>query len=422
MTLANLYERRRQALSAPVGEALEAALAGHDLERDQALVLARVRGVELEALVQVADHLREQQCGHQASYVVNRNVNFTNVCIKRCTFCAFSRDHRLEEAYYLPQHEVLRRIQEAIELGATEVCVQAGLPPKMDGSLYVELTRAIKSHFPTLHLHAFSPEEVLYGAIRSRSSIGEYLQQLKEAGLDSLPGTSAEILDQDLRDKIAPGRITVEQWTEVIEAAHQLGLPTTSTMMFGHLEAPDHWVDHMLYLRELQKRTGGFSEFVPLSFVHQEAPMMTRLEGVRAGATGAEVVLVHALARVLLGAHLRNIQASWVKEGPKLAQILLAAGCNDLGGTLINESISTSAGASFGQLVPPAELRRILRDAGRLPVQRNTLYGVVRRFESEPLRPDALDQVADPEGRFGSFQQLVAAKEHRFVHPLRVLS
>lgn len=396
-----------------MNDALKKALQGRELTVEEALPLAGARGTDLHDLVRVADELRERHCGEVVTYVVNRNINFTNVCIKKCAFCAFSRDHRTEEGYFLPLEEVLRRVEEAVSLGATEVCLQAGLAPKLEGDFYLRLTRSVKERFPWLHIHAFSPEEVLYGAVRSRSSLREYLCELKAAGLDTLPGTSAEILDQPMRDRISPGRITVEQWVEVIKTAHELGLRTTSTMMYGHLEEPRHWVAHLELLRSIQRETGGFTEFVPLSFVHQEAPMYRLLEGVRAGATGAEVLRLHALARLFLGPTFRNIQASWVKEGPRLAQILLQAGCNDLGGTLINESISTSAGASFGQLVPPRELRRLIEDLGRIPAQRSTTYALLEGGETP------LDQVGDPEQRFGSYRQLVTSGRHRFVHPSR---
>ncbi|MBI3929405.1 MAG: 5-amino-6-(D-ribitylamino)uracil--L-tyrosine 4-hydroxyphenyl transferase CofH [Armatimonadetes bacterium] len=420
MSLSELLGREADRIDPCIARLLERALQDEDVEPLEALPLACTTGRELRALVKVADVLRERQCGAVVTYVINRNVNFTNVCIKRCSFCAFSRDYRQEEGYYLPQEEILRRIAEAVSLGATEVCIQAGLPPKMEGTLYVELTRTIRRQFPDLHIHAFSPEEVLYGSIRARVTVREYLEWLQEAGLDSLPGTSAEILDQELRDRIAPGRIRVDQWLEVITNAHDLGIRTTSTMMYGHVEEPRHWVEHLALLRSVQKETGGFTEFVPLSFVHQEAPMTKQdlVPGARPGATGNEVLRMHALARVMLGSHLRNIQASWVKEGPKLAQVLLDAGVNDLGGTLINESISTSAGASFGQLVPPVELRRLIRDAGRVPAQRNTGYGILRTFGEEEERTP-LDEIADPEERFGSFHRLVVSDAHRYVHPSR---
>jgi FO synthase subunit 2 len=274
-----------------------------------------------------------------------------------------------------------------------------------------------------MHLHAFSPEEILYGSTRSGLPIPEYLAELKKAGLGTLPGTSAEVLDQDIRDLIARGRITVEQWIEVITSAHAQGIRTTSTIMYGHVEQPTHWIRHMDLLRRIQKDTGGFTEFVPLSLIHQEAPMYRRglVPGVRQGATGLEVVKMHALARLFLGPLFRNIQCSWVKEGPKLAQILLAAGANDMGGTLINESISTSAGASYGQLVPPAELRRLIRDAGRLPAQRSTTYDLLRVYEVEDAADDSpLDHVENAEARFGSYRMLASSGKFRFLHPTRV--
>src|SRR6266702_6288579 len=281
---------------------LARALDGHEVSVEDGIALTGAEGRDLHALTLVADEMRGRQAGDVVTFVVNRNVNFTNVCIKHCTFCAFSRDHREEEGYLLPAEEVVRRAQEAWDLGATEVCIQAGLPPKLDGRYYIDLCRAIKAVLPDLHLHAFSPEEILYGSVRSGLPIKEYLTELKASGLGTLPGTSAEVLDQDIRDRIARGRITVEQWIEVITTAHALGIRTTSTIMFGHVETPSHWVRHMDLLRSIQKDTGGFTEFVPLSLIHIEAPMWSKklVPGVRPGATGAEVVAMHALARVML--------------------------------------------------------------------------------------------------------------------------
>ena len=392
------------------------ALDGHEVSVEDGIALAGAEVRDLHGLTLVADELRQRQAGDVVTYVVNRNVNFTNVCIKHCTFCAFSRDHREEEGYFLPVAEVVRRAEEAWSLGATEVCIQAGLPPKLDGRYYIDLCRALKRALPDLHLHAFSPEEILYGSVRSGLPVREYLTELKNAGLGTLPGTSAEILDQEVRDVIARGRITVRQWVDVITTAHALGIRTTSTIMYGHVETPAHWVHHLELLRAIQKDTGGFTEFVPLSLIHAEAPMYAKglVPNVRRGASGVEVLRMHALARCYLGASFRNIQASWVKEGPKLAQILLDAGANDLGGTLINESISTSAGAQFGQLVPPAELRRLVRDAGRVPAQRDTVYRILHEYGEgdEPVSP--LDTVGDAETRFGSYRRLIASGEFRF--------
>ena len=403
-------------VSRDVRAILARVLDGAEVSVADADVLAVTTGRDLQALTLVADELRHRHVGDVVTYVVNRNINFTNVCIKHCGFCAFSRDHREEEGYLLPIDEVVRRAREAWDLGAREVCIQAGLPPKLDGRFYIDLTLALKAAVPGLHLHAFSPEEVLYGTVRSGLSIKDYLVELKAAGLGTLPGTSAEILDQPIRDRIARGRITVDQWVEVITTAHALGIRTTSTIMYGHIETPAHWVRHLALLRAIQKDTGGFTEFVPLSLIHSEAPMYAKalVPGVRPGATGVEVIRMHALARVMLGPVLRNIQASWVKEGPKLAQALLDAGANDLGGTLINESISTSAGAQYGQLVGPAELHRWIRDAGRVPAQRDTLYNIVRTYDAGDDPASPLDAIEDAEARFGSYRRLIASGEFRF--------
>src|SRR6058998_776748 len=402
--------------SRDVRRILVGVLDAHELSVDDGISLTAAVGRDLHALALAADELRRRQVGDVVTFVVNRNINFTNVCIKHCGFCAFSRDHRQEEGYLLPIDEVVRRAREAWELGATEVCIQAGLPPKLDGRYYIDLTRALKAALPGLHLHAFSPEEVLYGSVRSGLPIKEYLAELRAAGLGTLPGTSAEILDQEIRDRISRGRITVDQWVEVITTAHALGIRTTSTIMYGHVETPAHWIRHMALLRSIQKDTGGFTEFVPLSLIHSEAPMYSKglVPGVRPGATGIEVVKMHALARLMLGPSFRNIQSSWVKEGPKMAQCLLAAGANDLGGTLINESISTSAGAQYGQLVGPAELHRLIRDVGRVPAQRDTVYGLIRTYRDGETPDSPLDKVDDAEARFGSYRRLIASGEFRF--------
>ena len=399
-----------------VARLLEGVLEGRELSVEQGLLLARTQGSELRALVMAADEMRRRQVGEVVTYVVNRNINFTNVCVKHCTFCAFSRDFREEEAYLLSLEEVVRRAKEAWELGATEVCIQAGLPPKLDGHFYIELCRAIRQAVPRIHIHAFSPEEILYGSRRSGIPIPQYLMALKEAGLDTLPGTSAEILDDEIRDVISRGRISTRRWTHVITTAHALGMPTSATMMYGHIEQPIHWIRHMALLRDIQKETGGFTEFVPLSLIHHEAPIYRRqlVKGVRQGATGAEVLKVHALARLTLGATFKNIQSSWVKEGPKRAQHLLTAGANDLGGTLINESISTSAGAPHGEFMPPAKLRRLIRELGRVPAQRSTTYQLLQVYDGLDEEEGPLDLIDDPEVRFGSYQMLAASPAFRY--------
>ena len=407
-------------LQTPVARALNRALEGEDVTVEEAVLLFETSGLEFSALGMVADHLRERTVGDMVTYVVNRNINFTNVCIKRCGFCAFSRDFREEEGYFLPVNEIIRRAREAWDYGATEVCVQAGLPPQMEGDLYIKLCEAIKEELPDIHVHGFSPEEVLYGSIRSRCSIREYLEGLQAAGVGSLPGTSAEVLDQELRDLISPGRISVDQWTEVITNAHELGIPTTSTVMFGHVETNEQIARHVALLRDIQQQTGGFTEFVPLSFVNSEAPMFLKglVENVRSGPTGMDVVKVHAIARIMLNNWIPNIQASWVKEGSRMSQLLLAAGVNDLGGTLINESISTSAGAQHGQLMRPSEFRQMIRQAGRIPAERYTTYGIRRVFSDNDEELDPLDLVGDNvEEIFGSYHRLVQLDTFRFSHP-----
>ena len=408
------------ALRPDVAAVLDRALSGADISIADGELLFATAGPEFTAVLMAADELRRRTVGDLVTYVVNRNINFTNVCIKRCGFCAFSRDFREEEGYFLPVDEIIRRAKEAQEYGATEVCVQAGLPPQMEGDLYIRLCAAIKEELPEMHIHGFSPEEVLYGAVRSRCSIREYLQGLKDAGVGSLPGTSAEILDQSLRDRISPGRITVAQWLEVITNAHDLGIPTTSTVMFGHLETSGQIARHIALLREIQQSTGGFTEFVPLSFVCSEAPMYLRgtVDGVRSGPTGMDVMKVHAIARIMLNNWIPNIQASWVKEGSRMSQLLLTAGVNDLGGTLINESISTSAGAMHGQLMRPGEFRGMIREAGRTPAERYTTYGIRRIYGPADEAQDALDLVGDNvEEIFGSYNRLVQMSDYRFEHP-----
>ena len=396
---------------------LTRALDGAEITWQEGLRLCETSGTDFHATVVAADELRRRQVGDLVTYVINRNINFTNVCVKHCGFCAFSRTYRSEQGYFLPMEEIIRRVQEAVALGATEVCMQAGLPPDMRGDFYIEMAQAVKRAVPEVHIHAFSPEEVLYGATRSGTSILDYLRALKEAGLGSLPGTSAEILDQDVRDVISPGRITVRQWIEVITTAHTLGIPTTSTIMYGHMESPTHWVKHMNLLRDIQHDTSGFTEFVPLSMVHQEAPMYHHrlVSNLRSGPSGNEVVKMHAVARIMLGRSIKNIQSSWVKEGPKLAQYLLSAGANDVGGTLMNESISTSAGAQYGQLIQPRELRRFIRDAGRTPAQRNTKYDLLKVFDGDSEESGPLDSIEDADAQFGSYRKLTASNEFRFV-------
>ena len=401
-----------------VSEILNNALSEKEISAKDGLILYKTKGIDFHLVGLVADELRKRRVGNIVSYVVNRNINFTNVCIKQCGFCAFSRDFREEEGYFLPTEEIVRRAKEAHNLGATEVCIQAGLPPDMEGDLYENICREIKKEIPDIHIHGFSPEEILYGATRSNISINEFLKRMKEAGVNTLPGTSAEILDQKLRDKISPGRITVKQWEEVIKGAHKMGINTTSTMMFGHLETLEERVNHMVKLREIQKETQGFTEFVPLNFVHTEAPMYKHQlhEGIQQGGSGNDVLLTHAIARIMFNNSIDNIQMSWVKEGQKMSQLLLMWGANDFGGTLINESISTSAGSEYGQLLRPKEIRRMAREIGRIPAERNTQYKMLKMFETENEVDDGLDKITDY-SQFGSYAELIKINKFRYKNP-----
>jgi len=401
-----------------ISNTLNRALSEKEISPKEAEYLYDAKGLDFHLIGAVADELRKRRVGNKVTYVVNRNINFTNVCIKQCGFCAFSRDFREGEAYFIPTEEIVRRAKEAHDFGATEVCIQAGLPPDMDASLYENICKDIKAEIPDIHIHGFSPEEVLYGANRSEVSVKEYLGRLKEAGVDTLPGTAAEILDQRMRDIISPGRIKVKDWVDIIKTAHKMGIRTTSTMMFGHIESARDRVNHIAKIREIQKDTGGFTEFVPLNFIANEAPMYKHKlhENIQQGASAKDVLLTHAIARIMLNNYINNIQMSWVKEGQKMSQLLLMWGANDFGGTLINESISTSAGAQHGQLIRPKEIRRLAREIGRVPAERSTSYKILRTFENEDEHVDPLDEVED-QSRFGSYFELIKIDKYRYKNP-----
>jgi FO synthase subunit 2 len=403
-----------------VSTILNNALSDKEISEKDALTLYKTTGIDFHLVGLVADEIRRRRVGDVVSYVVNRNINFTNVCIKQCGFCAFSRDFREEEGYFLPTEEIVRRAKEAHNLGATEVCIQAGLPPDMEGNLYENICREIKKEIPDIHIHGFSPEEILYGATRSEVSIEEFLKRMKEAGVNTLPGTSAEILDQDLRDKISPGRISVKDWEKVIKTAHKMGINTTSTMMFGHLETLEDRVKHIAKLRDIQKETKGFTEFVPLNFIPDEAPMYKHQlhEGIKDGASGNDVLLTHAIARIMLNNSINNLQMSWVKEGQKMSQLLLMWGANDFGGTLINESISTSAGSEHGQLLRPKEIRRLVKEIGRVPAERDTNYNILRKFDNKNEVEDELDKITDT-SQFGSYVELIKINKFNYKNPRR---
>jgi FO synthase len=357
--------------------AIAKATAGRRLDEAEIVRLFSARDADYQRVCVAADELRQAVSGDTVRYVVNRNINYTNICYYRCKFCAFSKGKTHEALrgtpYDLDWEEIVRRAREAWDRGATEVCLQGGIHPDYTGATYVGICKAIKAAVPGMHVHAFSPLEVTQGAATLGRSLSEFLAELKDAGLGTLPGTAAEILDDEVRAIICPDKINTAQWVAVARAAHALGLRTTSTIMYGHVEAPLNWARHLLVLRDLQTETGGFTEFVPLPFVHMEAPMYLRGMA-RKGPTLREAVLMHAVARLVLHPLITNIQTSWVKMGPEGAALCLNAGANDLGGTLMNESISRAAGTQHGQEFPPEAMEALISGIGRNPIQRDTLY------------------------------------------------
>ena len=383
-------------ISPAIRDAIARVRDGRRLQEQDVTRLLSAQGEDLSAVVNSANDLRRKVNGDVVTFVVNRNINYTNICYFKCQFCAFSKGKLAENLrgrpYDLDPEEIDRRAREAWDRGATEVCMQGGIHPSYTGQTYLEIVQTVKNAVPDMHVHAFSPLEVWQGAATSNLSLEDYLQRLKQAGLSTLPGTAAEVLDDDIRAVLCPDKINTSQWLEVMETAHGIGLRSTATMMFGHVEQPVHWARHLLRVRDLQSRTGGFTEFVPLPFVHMEAPIYLKGRA-RPGPTFRESMLVYAVSRLVLHPLITNIQASWVKLGHEGLVAALNAGCNDLGGTLMNESITRAAGTEHGQETSPEELRRIIRSAGRIPRQRTTVYRDVdiaserRSRNAAPLRP-----------------------------------
>jgi 7,8-didemethyl-8-hydroxy-5-deazariboflavin synthase CofH subunit len=361
------------------------SLDGRVLSREQCLRLAHAEGDDLLGLLVAADALRSELVGNLVTYVVNRNINFTNICFVGCKFCAFSRGPRESDTYFLGLEQVAQKAVEAWRIGATEVCIQGGLPHGLPPFYYRDILRAVKSAVPGMHIHAFSPMEIVYGVELTGMPLEDYLQMLKENGLDTLPGTAAEILDDEVRFVLSRNKVSTEQWKQVIRAAHRGGIRTTSTMMYGHIETPAHWVNQLLLLREIQSETGGFTEFVPLGFVHQNTLLYQ--QGIaRPGPTLAEHLKVHALSRVLLAGAINNLQVSWVKLNRHLSQLCLHAGANDYGGTLMEENISREAGATAGQYTTPETFQSLILEAGRIPAERNTPYTrITLKLQPEPF-------------------------------------
>ncbi len=316
-----------------------------------------------------ADEIRKKAVGDVVTFVVNRNINFTDICVNRCKFCAFSNRRR----FLLTLDQIKEKVREALDYGCTEVCIQGGLLPKADIDFYVSIIDAVREVSEDIHIHAFSPMEVYHMAKNSGLSIKDVLKELKKAGLNSMPGTAAEILDDSIRRQICPDKITTSQWIEIVTTAHKLGIPTTATMMFGHVESWEHRIKHLLIIKEIQRKTGGFTEFIPLPFMTKN----NELGKIVKGSSGFEDLLVIAISRIVLYPEIKNIQASWVKLGVKLAQVALHVGANDLGGTLMEENISKAAGATSGEFLPKEEMTRIIESAGRIPKQRDTLYKIL---------------------------------------------
>jgi 7,8-didemethyl-8-hydroxy-5-deazariboflavin synthase CofH subunit len=383
--------------SSEVGNALEQVMASQDgsvLSLEQCLLLANAEGDDLLALLVAADMLRRDLVGNLVTYVVNRNINFTNVCFVGCKFCAFSRGPREADSYFHSLETMAQKAVEAWTLGATEVCIQGGLPRGLPPFYYRDILCAIKQAVPGMHIHAFSPMEIVYGVELTGMQLPDYLGMLRDNGLDTLPGTAAEILDDDVRFVLSRNKLSTEQWKEVIRTAHQCGIRSTSTLMYGHVETPAHWINQLLLLRDIQEQTGGFTEFVPLGFVHQNTLLFH--QGIaRPGPTLAEHLKIHGLARIVLAGAINNIQVSWVKLNRRLSQLCLHAGANDYGGTLMEENISREAGATAGQYTSAEEFQTLILETGRIPAERNTTYTRIHI----KLQPDhtTFEEALEPE-------------------------
>ncbi|MGC1961146.1 MAG: 5-amino-6-(D-ribitylamino)uracil--L-tyrosine 4-hydroxyphenyl transferase CofH [Candidatus Sulfotelmatobacter sp.] len=367
---------------------------GASISPEAAFMLADAEGDDLLGVLAAANLLRAELVGNLVTYVVNRNINFTNICFVGCKFCAFSRGPREADTYFLNPDQVAQKAIEASELGATEVCIQGGLPHSLPQFYYRDILRAVKGAVPAMHIHAFSPMEIVYGVELTGMPLADYLSMLRDNGLGTLPGTAAEILDDEIRHILSANKLSTAQWIEVIRTAHRLGIRSTSTMMYGHTETPEHWVRQMLLLREIQQETGGFTEFVPLGFVHQNT-LLFHQGLARSGPTLAEHLKVHALSRLLLAGSINNIQVSWVKLNRQLSQLCLHAGANDYSGTLMEENISREAGATAGQYTSPEDFQSLILEIGRVPAERNTTYTRLRL--KLPLEELTAEETLEPE-------------------------
>jgi FO synthase len=388
MSLAQFFPKA----GAEMLRSLERALAGFEVPVADAERWLTATGDDLQLLLRAADVARSADVGDDVSFVVCRNINFTNVCYVGCSFCGFARHKDESDAFDHPMQVMLDKARDAVARGATELCIQGGIHPNKDHHHYREILTMLKAEFPQLHIHAFSPEEIDFGHKKSGMPLAEYLQWLVDAGLGTMPGTAAEILDDEIRVVVSPRKIRRDRWVEIVKTAHSIGLRSTSTLMYGHIEEPRHVAAHLGLLREIQKETGGFTEFVPLGFIHERNTLFNHL-GARPGASTAEDLRIVAVARLFLRPWIPNVQVSWVKMGPKLAQVALNSGANDFGGTLMEESISRESGSQYGENLPAEEMRRLIREIGRTPVERNTKYAVLRRFDDPEKDPPSLEPV-----------------------------
>ncbi len=389
-----MLDRLNSNVSAAVAKILDRALEGRALSQEQAETLLCAQGADFHVLLRAADVAREIDCGDDVSYVVCRNINFTNVCYVGCSFCGFARHKDDAEAYDHPMAAILDKCADAIARGASEVCVQGGIHPNKDHTHYREILTSIKAEFPDLHIHAFSPEEIDFGHRKSGMPLGEYLQWLVDAGLGTMPGTAAEILDDEIREILSPRKLRSARWEEIVRAAHGIGLRSSSTLMYGHIEEPRHIAAHLGLLRSIQKQSGGFTEFVPLGFIHEKNVLFNHM-GARPGPSVQEDLRMIAVARLFLRPWITNIQMSWVKMGYKLSQMALCCGANDFGGTLMEESISRESGSRHGENTSAEDFRRLIREVGRIPVERSTCYETLARFEDPAQDPPPLEPAAE---------------------------
>jgi FO synthase len=391
-----MIERLLAKTSPAVADVLDRALEGKELDPADVVTLLAARGTDLHALTLAADAARELDKGDDVSFVICRNINFTNVCYVGCSFCGFSRHEDDADAFDHPMEKLLEKARDAVARGATEVCIQGGIHPAKDHTHYHEILTTLKRELPDLHIHAFSPEEIDFAHKKSGMPLDELLRWFVDAGLGTMPGTAAEILDDEVRKIISPNKLRRDRWVEIVTAAHEIGLRSTSTIMYGHVEKPHHIAGHLALIRDLQKRTGGFTEFVPLGFIHEKNVLFNHMHA-RPGASMPEDLRMIAISRLFLRPWIPNVQMSWVKMGPKLAQLALMSGANDMGGTLMEESISRESGSYFGENLPAEDMRRLIREVGRTPVQRSTTYEILERYEDPEKDPPSLEPKTERE-------------------------